>query len=406
MTDPSYEAARLELARLRVDSREAYDQAVVRTTELSARTLGVERVGVWLFDVGDPGVLRLEHLYVASTNTHTEGHVLVMDSASRYREALHTRKAIVADDARTDPVTSGLRGSYLEPNGIASMLDAPLYVRGQVVGVICHEHVGTPRKWTPREVDFACTIADTASLICEQAQRLTVERELRERVANASANEGMETVTLLARSLAHELGNVFTATRLGTDQLARTGTGASRDLATAIGEALVVGERLVTDLRRFADRIVSQPPASRSPVGAVLGRFAPILELLARSHARLVIDVDPDLSLAMDDTALEQIVLNLVLNARDALVASNRSGTIRIEARRTREGASLSVSDDGPGFSPEVRALLGHEYFTTKRHGTGLGLSVARKLAQAAHGRLEIPVTERGARVELHLPCA
>jgi len=141
-------------------------------------------------------------------------------------------------------------------------------------------------------------------------------------------------------------------------------------------------------------------------VSVVLARFAPILELLARSHARLVIDVDPALSLAMDDTSLEQIVLNLVLNARDALVASGRTGTIKIEARRTPEGAVLSVSDDGPGFSSQVRAQLGHEYFTTKAHGTGLGLSVARKLAQAAHGRLEIPVTERGARVELHLPCA
>ena len=406
MTDPSYEAARLELARLRVDSREAYDQAVVRTTELSARTLGVERVGVWLFDPSDPGVLRLEHLYVASTHTHTEGQVLVMDSASRYREALHTRKAIVADDARTDPVTCGLADGYLEPNGISSMLDAPLYTHGHVVGVICHEHVGTPRKWTAQEIDFACTIADTASLICEQAQRLAVERELRERVASASANEGMETVTLLARSLAHELGNVFTATRLGTDQLARTGTGAAKELATAIGEALVVGERLATDLRRFADRVVSQPPASRSPVAVVLGRFAPILELLARSQARLVIDVDPALSLAMDDTALEQVVLNLVLNARDALLSCGRSGTIKIEARRGLEGAVLSVTDDGPGFSPEVRAQLGHEYFTTKPHGTGLGLSVARKLAAAAHGRLEIPVAATGARVELHLPCA
>jgi signal transduction histidine kinase len=95
-----------------------------------------------------------------------------------------------------------------------------------------------------------------------------------------------------------------------------------------------------------------------------------------------------------------------VLNARDAFVASGRTGTIEIQARRTPEGAVLSVSDDGPGISPEVRAQLGHEYFTTKPHGTGLGLSVARKLAQVVHGRLEIPVTERGARIELHLPCA
>ncbi len=406
MTDPSYEPARLALARLRIDNRETYEQAVVKTVELSARTLGVERVGVWIFDEVDPELLRLEHLYVASSRMHTEGETLVVGDAPRYRDALLTRKAIVADDARTDPITRGLREPYLERLGITSMLDAPLYSRGQVIGVICHEHVGPARTWTAAEVDFACTIADAASLICEQARRLRLERALRERVATASAIDGIETVTLLARSLSHELSNVFTATRLGTDQLARAGDASARELATAIGEALSVGERLASDLRRFADRPEVVPSSPRSSAGAVLTRFAPILELLARGHARLAIETDASITLSIDDTALEQIVLNLVLNARDALAGVGRVGTIVVAVARTGRGATVSVTDDGPGIPPDVRAQLGTEYFTTKEHGTGLGLSVARKLAEGACGRLEIADVTPGARIEVWVPLA
>ncbi len=405
MTQASYEPARLELARMRIDSPDAYEQAVRRAAELSARTLRVERVGVWLFDADHPEVLRLEHLYVLSTHTHTEGEALLVTQPQRYRAALRERKAIVADDARTDPVTSDLRVGYLEPLGITSMLDAPLYVDGVVVGVICHEHVGPARKWTAAEVDFACTIADTASLICEQARRLAAEHELRERVARASAGEPIEAVARLSRGLAHELANVFAASRLATDQLVSRGEPDTRELATAIGEALRVGERLLADLRRFGEHAADDGVhGGRTPAAEVMRRFRPILEVLVRPQAELVVEVEPALSLALDDTALEQAVLNLVLNARDALASAGTVGLIRVEIAAERDGARVSVTDDGPGIPDAIRPRLGRDYFTTKAHGTGLGLSVASDLVRAVGGRLEIARVERGARVELHVP--
>lgn len=404
MSKPSYESARLELARLRIDSRAAYDGAIVRAAELSARTLGVERVGVWLFDAGEPSVLHLEHLFVASTGEHTDGELLAVSLPTRYRDALLTHKALAIDDARSDLVTSELTQGYLAPLGITSLLDAPLFLRGEVAGVICHEHVGAPRRWTTQEIDFACTLADTASLVCEQARRLSLERELREQVASVAASENMETVTLLVRSLAHELGNVFTATRLGTDQLARTGDEATRALTTAMGDALSVGERLARDLRQFADRSSSQPPAAHTPIDLLLARFGPILELLTRGVATLEVRAEPGLVLGLDDTAVEQIVLNLVLNARDALAGAGRTGQVHVEVERAERGALLRVRDDGPGIGPTVRAQLEREYFTTKPHGTGLGLSVARRLAQAANGELRIVDVPVGACIELCLP--
>src|SRR5262249_8110917 len=68
--------------------------------------------------------------------------------------------------------------SYLEPNGITSMLDAAVRRRGELVGVICLEHVGRPRRWTTAEEIFACALADLVSLALEAAERQEADEVL------------------------------------------------------------------------------------------------------------------------------------------------------------------------------------------------------------------------------------
>ncbi len=79
---------------------------------------------------------------------------------------------------------------------------------------------------------------------------------------------------------------------------------------------------------------------------------------------------------------LVQVFLNLVLNAIDATA---KNGRIEIRAAAERGGVGVEVRDDGPGIPPEQAARLFQPYFTTKKHGTGLGLFVTRKLV-ADHG--------------------
>jgi PAS domain S-box-containing protein len=97
-----------------------------------------------------------------------------------YFEALSHKQPIIADDARTHPATRELTASYLEPLDIRSMLDAPVWVHGKVVGVLCHEHTGTPREWTLEEIDFMSSLATMISLSIEAAQRARSESALRE----------------------------------------------------------------------------------------------------------------------------------------------------------------------------------------------------------------------------------
>ena len=81
-------------------------------------------------------------------------------------------------DVCSDPRTRELRGGYLDPHGITSMLDAPIRRGGELLGVVCHEHVGPMRTWTPDEQGFAASIADLSSLAIEIGDQRHAEEGL------------------------------------------------------------------------------------------------------------------------------------------------------------------------------------------------------------------------------------
>jgi PAS domain S-box-containing protein len=164
------QAALVELARHTAFTTGDVLAAWRELTEGAARTLNVARVGIWLFD-GDGSALRCNDLYDLTRDRHSAGADLTAEHYPTYFRALQRDRVIAASDGRTEPRTAELSGAYLIPLGITSMLDAPIRVGGRVAGVVCHEHVGTPREWTPAEQSFAGSIADLAALALEAAER-------------------------------------------------------------------------------------------------------------------------------------------------------------------------------------------------------------------------------------------
>jgi PAS domain S-box-containing protein len=149
-------------------------EAGARTiTEAAAETLGVERVGIWLFE-DDNAVLRNVDLYERSTDSHDSGSELIASEYGDYFDALQANRTMAVTDASEDPRAAELSEPYLESLGIASMLDATVRSGGEVVGVVCHEHVGDSREWTDDERRFAGEAAD-------QVRRLLSNRKQRER---------------------------------------------------------------------------------------------------------------------------------------------------------------------------------------------------------------------------------
>ncbi|MFH1018289.1 MAG: PAS domain S-box protein [Pseudomonadota bacterium] len=147
-------------------------------TEAAADALEVERVSCWLFEDQNRRIRCLD-LFERSPHRHTQEMVLEAADYPTYFAALEANRSIVAPMAQTDRLTREFRTGYLEPLGITSMLDASVRLDGKPVGVICHEHVGTPRTWSAEEQDFAGSIADFVALAMERLELRKTEETLR-----------------------------------------------------------------------------------------------------------------------------------------------------------------------------------------------------------------------------------
>ena len=159
-----------ELARIWRRYEGDPDGAIRAITQTAANALDVARASVWLLDV-DRDELTCADLYEAAENRHTSGAVLKSSEYPVYFAALSDEETIAATDAQTDPRTRELAAAYLEPLGIGAMLDAPIRTGLRLVGVLCHEHVGPQREWTPTEQKDAAFLGSLASLTLELKNR-------------------------------------------------------------------------------------------------------------------------------------------------------------------------------------------------------------------------------------------
>ena len=165
---------------------EDLDAALREVTEAAAHTLGIERVNIWLYDESRSRITCIEH-YERTSGEHASGTVLEAKDYPIYFKALDEERTIVAHDAHNDPRTAEFSGTYLDTHGITSLLDAPLHKGGEVIGIVCHEHVGPAREWTDEEQRFAASLADLASLAIESSERRIAEDALRRSEARTRA---------------------------------------------------------------------------------------------------------------------------------------------------------------------------------------------------------------------------
>ena len=173
---PSQETVQVDLARVR--RQQAYLAEIAISdlvvsgdfhklarsiTENASGIVDVERASVWLFRRGGKELCCID-LFEASGKTHTDGQVLVEDQFRNEFAALNASRYIDASDALNDARTAGYVEDYLKPLGITAMLDAVILHGGEACGVLCLEHVGAKRVWTPDELAFACQLADQLAL--------------------------------------------------------------------------------------------------------------------------------------------------------------------------------------------------------------------------------------------------
>ena len=176
-----YTRALVELTRAVWHRDCTLQDALAVICETAAHAMQVERVNAWRLL---PQPLRLEcvHAYTRSTGEHAPPQALeTLPMDGEYVDFLQVVRAIDAADVHLDPSTATSHGAlrdYLHRHDICSLLDAPVRLEGELVGVICHEQVGTVRTWTPEEVAFAGSMGDYVAMGIEIERRHRAESRL------------------------------------------------------------------------------------------------------------------------------------------------------------------------------------------------------------------------------------
>lgn len=225
-------------------------------------------------------------------------------------------------------------------------------------------------------------------------------KHLEERVRR---NERLAALGRLAAGVAHEIRNPLSSIKGFADILGRkVNDDSGRHIAEVMGHEVERLNRVISELLDFARPIeLSRGPY---PLKALVAHSLSLIETDARERG-IVLDsrVDPeDLEAAIDPDRFSQILLNLYLNA---LQAMGRDGRLSVEASASDGTVTLEVRDTGPGIAPEDAARVFDPYFTTKSSGVGLGLAIVHKLVEAHGG--EIRVSSRpgsGASFIIRLP--
>src|SRR5213593_4554552 len=317
--------------------------------------------------------------------------------------AVAERRIVSTSDILNEPgfhLTPALR-ERIQSRLYRSVLCVPLVARDRVVGALAMG-AEAGRVFTREEHLVLQAFADQAALAIENAQLYASARDslarLRETQAQLLQAGKMSALGQLVSGVAHELNNPLSVI-IGYGQLML-----HREIPEALRRPV---ELMVTQGDRMAKivRNLLYFARQRPPERVAIKIHQVIEQTLALRQNQLTlsgITVERDFAEELptvigDGQQLQQVFLNLILNAEQAIAAEHRGGRIRFHTKVVDHWVRTEVTDDGPGIPPEVLPRIFEPFFTTKEvgAGTGLGLSVSYGIVEEHGGRLSAG-SERG----------
>jgi signal transduction histidine kinase/CheY-like chemotaxis protein len=304
--------------------------------------------------------------------------------------------------------------AYLEELGLLSVLSAPLRAGSEIIGRLGLSALHAERHWSDGEVALLRLCAD---LFANALGRKRWTLALAERESELRQAQKMEAVGRLAGGVAHDFNNLLTVITGYGEQLAEkleddTLQECAREVVVAAERAAELTRRLLAFGRR---QVLDARPFD---LNHTVEGLQTMLARLIGEHVRLETRLAPSMAPVQADRAqIEQVIVNLVVNARDAM-PDGGVVTITTEGTTIEPGsgslapgsyARLVVDDTGEGIAPALRSKIFEPFFTTKAPGigTGLGLAMVQGVIEQSGGAVELDSEPgRGTHVALLLPFA
>jgi PAS domain S-box-containing protein len=326
--------------------------------------------------------------------------------------------ARIVDDA-PDGILVSRNGMVLYANHAASLLlghEAPASLVGQTMATFLDEDslvamrrrieqvqtggTAVPREYPAMRRDGVRIVAEIVSTVVEfdgETAMLAFARDVTERSqlqSQLAHSDRLAAMGVIAAGVAHEINNPLGFIRLATEVFERklSGTGAATELVALARDLREGVDRIgsiVQDLRVFG-RYEDEPLAPVDPVAA-LDAASRLVSHEIVPRARLLREIDGGLPPVLGVAGrLEQVFVNLLLNAGFAFPDNGTLGEIVVTGRATDTTVIFEVTDNGPGMAPEVLQHIFEPFFSMKRAGggTGLGLSICRGIVERTGGKL------------------
>ena len=287
--------------------------------------------------------------------------------------------------------------------GLSNQITIPLHVEGRLVGFTTLANVEEGRVGGRGD---RAPFQLVAELFASAIARMRTAQQIDLRDVELRRAHRMEAVGRLAGGVAHEFNNLLTVIAGRAELIGESVDADVRANAREIENAADRATELTRRLLAFSRR--QQVEVQRFSILDVTSRLADMLEALLGEKTSLTLDVPPDLPQVLADRSeIEQALVNLVLNARDA---TPDGGRVLIAARAVADSRiSLTVSDPGEGMEADVLERAFDPFFTTRDvgQGTGLGLAVVKGIVESVGGRIHVESAPgEGTRIELLLPAA
>jgi signal transduction histidine kinase/putative methionine-R-sulfoxide reductase with GAF domain len=346
------------------------------------------------------------------------GVILPLDpAASIVARSIAEKKPFVIPDAGQDPRVNPV---LKEKFNLHSLVVIPIFTREKALGAIAADHVEPGKNITAQALESVMTFAQQAALAIhnafmyqelknfsqkmeEKIQKTTAD--LRQTEAQLIRSEKLAALGQLAAGIAHEIRNPLTSINILIHSLRE-----SLPSHEAQSEDLRVIEEEIDRINDIVDQFLrfARPASPLLEKAEVIPIFEETLQLLKPQIERRSISVQKEFRslppITIDQEQMKQAVLNLLLNAIQAMP---EGGRLKVSGLMPdgHQWIQLSIQDSGIGIPPEHMGKLFDPFFTTKEGGIGLGLSIAHRIIDQHHGKIEVESTPgKGTAFTIWLP--
>ena len=385
-------------------SGDRLDAQIVSSLERLGRALDTEDCAIWALRAPD-GRARRMFGWPGKLDGSSEGSLLEESLLTWARPRLEQGEEVQIGNITDRPI----RSRTVPAQSSASLLLLPLRVDGEVIGVLALSHAFS-LDWSTHVLGDLRTIGE---IIATASVRKRTDASMRRQLETLAHVNRVASLGELAASIAHELNQPLAAILSNAEvaqHLLALPDPPLDELREIVGDVITDDERagnIIRNMRSMLRKVETDAvPINVNAVATTITRL--VAHDANLRGGSLEVELGEDLpTVTVDATQLTQVVLNLVVNAVDAMAALRVRRAVSLRTRAADGGVTIEVRDHGPGIAADVLPRLFEPFFSTKREGLGVGLPISRSILEAAGGRIRAEnAADGGARFVVWLPAS